>query len=136
MSFEDFIDLASVFSEEADEKLKAAYVFQMFDFDENEAIGFADLEELVRRLTSSSKNSGLINPAFRSESDLARSSSQGKRIEKAVHEDALPKETLQKIVEQVLSQSVLGKAKEISYQEFVHLTSKLPDFASAFTIHF
>ncbi|XP_060536706.1 calcium and integrin-binding protein 1-like [Cylas formicarius] len=53
MSFEDVLDLCSVMSERCPDKVKAAWAFQIFDFDEDEAVGTEDLMNVIKRLTSS-----------------------------------------------------------------------------------
>nr|XP_023025970.1 calcium and integrin-binding protein 1-like [Leptinotarsa decemlineata] len=50
MSFEDLLDLCSVMSENCPAQVKAAYAFQIFDFDEDNCIGEQDLTEALNRL--------------------------------------------------------------------------------------
>lgn len=51
MSFEDFLDMLSVLSEDAPVDVKTEYAFQIYDFDEDGVLNEEDLAELVRRLT-------------------------------------------------------------------------------------
>ncbi|CAL8069651.1 unnamed protein product [Orchesella dallaii] len=50
MTFEDFLDMMSVFSEDAPVSVKAEYAFKIFDFDEDDMMGPEDLEQLINRL--------------------------------------------------------------------------------------
>lgn len=52
MSFEDFLDMLSVLSDEAPVDVKAEYAFQIYDMDDDGALGEEDLAEVIRRLTS------------------------------------------------------------------------------------
>ncbi|KAK3602600.1 hypothetical protein CHS0354_034327 [Potamilus streckersoni] len=51
MSFEDFLDMMSVFSENAPKSVKVEYAFRIYDFDEDDVISSRDLQEVVNRLT-------------------------------------------------------------------------------------
>nr|CAD7393214.1 unnamed protein product [Timema cristinae] len=51
LSFEDFLDMLSVFSEQAPRDIKVFYAFKIYDFDEDELLGPSDLEQTLRLLT-------------------------------------------------------------------------------------
>uniref|UniRef100_UPI00358E3B73 calcium and integrin-binding family member 3-like n=1 Tax=Myxine glutinosa TaxID=7769 RepID=UPI00358E3B73 len=51
MSFNNFLDMFSVFSEAAPRELKMQYAFKIYDFDGDGTIGREDLEKTLRRLT-------------------------------------------------------------------------------------
>lgn len=51
LSFEDFLDMISVFSDEAPRSVKVEYAFRIYDFDEDDMISEYDLEQIVNRLT-------------------------------------------------------------------------------------
>ncbi|XP_026738208.1 calcium and integrin-binding protein 1-like [Trichoplusia ni] len=51
-TFEDFLDMMSVFSENAPKAVKAEHAFRIFDFDGDDMIGVSDLREVVERLCS------------------------------------------------------------------------------------
>uniref|UniRef100_A0A8C4QTJ9 Calcium and integrin binding family member 2 n=1 Tax=Eptatretus burgeri TaxID=7764 RepID=A0A8C4QTJ9_EPTBU len=51
MSFNNFLDMFSVFSEAAPRELKVHYAFKIYDFDGDNTIGREDLERTLRRLT-------------------------------------------------------------------------------------
>jgi len=49
-NFEDFLDMMSVFSEDAPVSVKAEYAFRIFDFDGDDMLSAEDIEEIIRRL--------------------------------------------------------------------------------------
>ncbi|XP_061185276.1 calcium and integrin-binding protein 1-like [Saccostrea echinata] len=51
MTFEDFLDMMSVFCDHAPLAIKVEYAFRIYDFDEDEAIGRGDLKQVIDRLT-------------------------------------------------------------------------------------
>ncbi|CAH1153731.1 unnamed protein product [Phaedon cochleariae] len=51
LSFEDFLDLLSVFSEQAPRDIKVFYAFRIYDFDGDQHIGQEDLDQAVLLLT-------------------------------------------------------------------------------------
>ncbi|GJQ65755.1 hypothetical protein Trydic_g11938 [Trypoxylus dichotomus] len=51
LSFEDFLDLLSVFSEQAPRDIKVCYAFRIYDFDGDHHIGPEDLDHALRLLT-------------------------------------------------------------------------------------
>jgi len=73
MSFEDFLDMMSVFSESAPRNVKTEYAFRIYDFDEDDMIGREDLNELLIRLTenklSASQREQIVDHIFK-EADL------------------------------------------------------------------
>jgi len=51
MSFEDFLDMMSVFSENAPKNVKVEYAFRIYDFDGDDMISVDDLKLVINRLT-------------------------------------------------------------------------------------
>lgn len=51
LSFEDFLDMMSVFSDAAPKSVKAEYAFRIYDFDEDDFVSSSDLREVINRLT-------------------------------------------------------------------------------------
>ncbi|XP_071483809.1 calcium and integrin-binding family member 2-like [Diadema setosum] len=51
LTFEDFLDMMSVFSDSAPKSMKAEYAFRIYDFDEDDFINSSDLREMVNRLS-------------------------------------------------------------------------------------
>ncbi|KAJ8971815.1 hypothetical protein NQ317_004845 [Molorchus minor] len=81
-SFEDMLDLCSVMSDKCPDKIKAAWAFKIFDFDEDDAVGEVDLMEVINRLTGGAGQIGIehqktIIKILLDEMDLASSGSVG-----------------------------------------------------------
>ncbi|KAI1730710.1 EF-hand domain pair domain-containing protein [Ditylenchus destructor] len=51
ITFDDFLDMFSVFSEMAPLQLKLKYAFRIYDFDNDEHLGHDDLSRMIRCLT-------------------------------------------------------------------------------------
>uniref|UniRef100_A0A0K0F9D4 Calcium and integrin-binding protein 1 (inferred by orthology to a human protein) n=2 Tax=Strongyloides TaxID=6247 RepID=A0A0K0F9D4_STRVS len=51
LTFDDFLDMFSVFSEMAPLQLKLKYAFRIYDFDGDDQIGHDDLSKMIRCLT-------------------------------------------------------------------------------------
>ncbi|GAB0096014.1 calcium and integrin-binding family member 2 [Sergentomyia squamirostris] len=51
LTFEDFLDLLSVFSEQAPRDIKIFYAFKIYDFDKDGFIGQSDLKGVLKALT-------------------------------------------------------------------------------------
>lgn len=51
MTFEDFLDMMSVFSENAPKNVKVEYAFRIYDFNGDDVICHEDLKEVINRLT-------------------------------------------------------------------------------------
>lgn len=51
-TFEDFLDMMSVFSDAAPKAVKAEHAFRIFDFDGDDMLGIGDLRLVVDRLTA------------------------------------------------------------------------------------
>lgn len=49
-TFEDFLDMMSVFSDGAPKAVKAEHAFRIFDFDGDDMLGENDLRQVVQRL--------------------------------------------------------------------------------------
>lgn len=60
-TFEDFLDMMSIFSDSAPKGVKAEHAFRIFDFDGDDMLGKADLRQVVERL---------IRPQQLSEADI------------------------------------------------------------------
>ncbi|KAI6182455.1 Calcium and integrin-binding family member 2 [Aphelenchoides bicaudatus] len=56
LTFDDFLDLFSVFSESAPLKLKLQYAFKIYDFDGDDQLGHDDLSKMIRCLTRDELN--------------------------------------------------------------------------------
>uniref|UniRef100_A0A1I7XNP5 Calcium and integrin binding family member 2 n=1 Tax=Heterorhabditis bacteriophora TaxID=37862 RepID=A0A1I7XNP5_HETBA len=51
LTFDDFLDMFSVFSEMAPLQLKLKYAFRIYDFDSDDHLGHDDLSKMIRSLT-------------------------------------------------------------------------------------
>nr|XP_022303766.1 calcium and integrin-binding protein 1-like [Crassostrea virginica] len=58
MTFEDFLDMMSVFSDNAPLSIKIEYAFRIYDFDEDDVIGREDLRKLIDKLTGKQNKLG------------------------------------------------------------------------------
>lgn len=54
-TFEDFLDMMSVFSEESPKCVKAEHAFRIFDFDGDDMLGVEDLKLTIGRLVGADK---------------------------------------------------------------------------------
>ncbi|KAM6426374.1 calcium and integrin-binding protein 1 isoform 1-T1 [Liasis olivaceus] len=104
MSFEDFLDMLSVFSDSATPEIKSHYAFRIFDFDDDGTLDKKDLEKLVNSLTGEGEDSRLS----------------------ALEMDQL--------IQNILEESDIDKDGTINLSEFQHIISRSPDFTSSFKI--
>ncbi|KAG7522805.1 calcium and integrin-binding protein 1 [Solea senegalensis] len=59
LTFEDFLDLLSAFSDSATLEIKSHYAFRIFDFDDDGTLDCGDLEKLVNCLTGETDDTRL-----------------------------------------------------------------------------
>ncbi|NXP53658.1 CIB1 protein, partial [Heliornis fulica] len=104
MSFEDFLDMLSVFSDSATFEVKSNYAFRIFDFDDDGTLSRQDLEKLVNCLTGQGEESRLSDTE------------------------------MEQLIENILEESDIDKDGTINLSEFQHVISRSPDFASSFKI--
>ncbi|XP_053573674.1 calcium and integrin-binding protein 1 [Bombina bombina] len=104
MSFEDFLDMLSAFSESATLEIKSHYAFRIFDFDGDGALNEADLEQLVNHLTGEEDGTKLSSSEMR------------------------------QLIANILEESDIDKDGTINHSEFQHVISRSPDFVSSFKI--
>uniref|UniRef100_A0A8C8Y7V2 Calcium and integrin-binding protein 1 n=1 Tax=Panthera leo TaxID=9689 RepID=A0A8C8Y7V2_PANLE len=99
LSFEDFLDLLSVFSDTATPDLKSHYAFRIFDFDDDGTLNREDLSQLVNCLTGPGDDTRL-------------SASEMKQL-----------------IDNILEESDIDRDGTINLSEFQHVISRSPDFA-------
>uniref|UniRef100_G1THQ8 Calcium and integrin-binding protein 1 n=1 Tax=Oryctolagus cuniculus TaxID=9986 RepID=G1THQ8_RABIT len=104
LSFEDFLDLLSVFSDNATPDIKSHYAFCIFDFDDDGTLDREDLSRLVNCLTGEGEDTRL-------------SASEMKQL-----------------IDNILEESDIDRDGTINLSEFQHVISRSPDFASSFKI--
>ncbi|KAL7293368.1 hypothetical protein TKK_0013136 [Trichogramma kaykai] len=56
-TFEDYLDMMSVFSDAAPKSVKAEHAFRIFDFDGDDMLGTADLRQVITALTKTREHS-------------------------------------------------------------------------------
>ncbi|NXE00868.1 CIB1 protein, partial [Chaetorhynchus papuensis] len=99
MSFEDFLDMLSVFSDSATSDIKSHYAFRIFDFDDDGTLDRKDLEQLVNCLTGQGEESRLSSTE------------------------------MEQLIQNILEESDLDRDGTINISEFQHVVSRSPDFA-------
>ncbi|XP_037624366.1 calcium and integrin-binding protein 1-like [Sebastes umbrosus] len=104
LTFEDFLDLLSAFSDSATLEIKSHYAFRIFDFDDDGTLDCGDLEKLVNCLTG--------------ETDETR----------------LTTEEMRQLISNILEESDIDKDGTVNLSEFQHVISRSPDFVSSFKI--
>lgn len=115
LSFEDFLDLLSAFSDSATMEIKSHYAFRIFDFDDDGTLDAKDLEKLVKRLTGDTEEKH-----NRSTGDLNKSS--------------LSDLEMKQLIDNILEESDIDKDGTVNLSEFQHVISRSPDFVSSFKI--
>ncbi|XP_037538640.1 calcium and integrin-binding protein 1 [Nematolebias whitei] len=104
LTFEDFLDLLSAFSDSATMEIKSHYAFRIFDFNDDGTLGHNDLEKLVDCLTG--------------EKDDTR----------------LTRDEMKQLINNILEESDIDKDGTVNLSEFQHVISRSPDFVSSFKI--
>lgn len=104
LTFEDFLDLLSAFSDSATLEIKSHYAFRIFDFDDDGTLDFGDLEKLVNCLTGETEDTRLT-----------------------------PDE-MKQLIHNILEESDIDKDGTVNLSEFQHVISRSPDFVSSFKI--
>ncbi|XP_015589161.1 calcium and integrin-binding protein 1 [Cephus cinctus] len=106
MSFDDVLDLCSALSDNCPEYVRAAWAFQIFDFDGDNQVSLDDLIEAVERLTGFNENGQI-------------------RIDR---------QSAEHIAQMVLEEMDLDHTGSIGPQEFVHTVARMPEFAQTFQL--
>ncbi|XP_072526164.1 calcium and integrin-binding protein 1 [Salminus brasiliensis] len=104
LSFEDFLDLLSAFSDSATLEIKSHYAFRIFDFDDDGTLDSGDLEKLVNCLTGETEDTRLTS------------------------------EEMKQLINNILEESDIDKDGTVNLSEFQHVISRSPDFVSSFKI--
>ncbi|KAF0876174.1 CIB1 protein, partial [Crocuta crocuta] len=123
LSFEDFLDLLSVFSDTATPDIKSHYAFRIFDFDDDGTLNREDLSQLVNCLTGQGEDTRLsvseMKQLIDNVSSRAGPGSGREGLELG------PKLSLF----QILEESDIDRDGTINLSEFQHVISRSPDFA-------
>ncbi|XP_032440680.1 calcium and integrin-binding protein 1 [Xiphophorus hellerii] len=104
LTFEDFLDLLSAFSDSATLEIKSHYAFRIFDFDDDGTLDYGDLEKLVNCLTGETEDTRLSS------------------------------EEMRQLISNILDESDIDKDGTVNLSEFQHVISRSPDFVSSFKI--
>ncbi|XP_029008854.1 calcium and integrin-binding protein 1-like [Betta splendens] len=104
LSFEDFLDLLSAFSDSATLEIKSHYAFCIFDDDNDGTLNRKDLEKLINHLTSESEDTKLT------------------------------RNEMEQLINNILEESDIDKDGTVNLSEFQHVISRSPDFVSSFKI--
>ncbi|NXR41844.1 CIB1 protein, partial [Zosterops hypoxanthus] len=129
MSFEDFLDMLSVFSDSATSDIKSHYAFRIFGeagdrcyFDEDGTLGRKDLEQLVNCLTGQGEESRL------SSEEMEQLIQNVRLVGRAGHCRAPGTDLSTLLPPQILEESDIDKDGTINLSEFQHVVSRSPDF--------
>ncbi|XP_052515824.1 calcium and integrin-binding protein 1 isoform X1 [Budorcas taxicolor] len=131
LSFEDFLDLLSVFSDTATPDIKSHYAFRIFDFDDDGTLNREDLSQLVNCLTGESEDTRLSASEMKQLIDNV--SSRGGWAGPGSRWEGLGF-GLEASPFQILEESDIDRDGTINLSEFQHVISRSPDFASSFKI--
>ncbi|XP_015259551.1 PREDICTED: calcium and integrin-binding protein 1 [Cyprinodon variegatus] len=104
LTFEDFLDLLSAFSDSATLEIKSHYAFRIFDFDDDGTLDYDDLKKLVNCLTGESEDTRLND------------------------------DEMKQLITNILEESDIDKDGTVNLSEFQHVISRSPDFVSSFKI--
>ncbi|XP_056908244.1 calcium and integrin-binding protein 1-like [Takifugu flavidus] len=104
LSFEDFLDLLSAFSDSATMEIKSHYAFRIFDFDDDGTLDCGDLKNLVNCLTGETTDTQLTE------------------------------DEMKQLIKNILEESDIDKDGTVNLSEFQHVISRSPDFVSSFKI--
>ncbi|KJE91220.1 DNA-dependent protein kinase catalytic subunit-interacting protein 2 [Capsaspora owczarzaki ATCC 30864] len=101
MSFEDYLDMLSVFSDQATKDVKASIAFRIYDMDGDGFLGYQDLYDTIERMCFRAKEKG----------------------------EQLQTQEIASIARQILAETDMDSDDKLSYVEFEHIISRAPDFA-------
>ncbi|XP_022288915.2 calcium and integrin-binding family member 2-like [Crassostrea virginica] len=125
MTFEDFLDMMSVFSDSAPLSIKIDYAFRIYDFDEDAFIGIDDIIKVIKRLIGD--NCSAMLKEF---------SEERKKDKESLKKDPQQKvdEELKQVAESIVNDADLDNDGLLSLAEFEHVMGKTPEFAKTFRI--
>jgi len=118
LSFDDFLDMVFIFSEQASCEKKMKYAFKMYDEDDDGFIGRDDLYNIVTLMTSKSKNQS------------ANLADQG------ADNDQLTDQEISILTDRIMEESDLDHDQRLSLNEFENIVLQAPQFFNVFRIRF
>ena len=107
IGFEDFLEFASVMSDEASKEVKAFFAFRMYDFNDDGSIDRQDVYQVIKCLLGQS----------------------GQNIP-----TSLSKKDIDYIAKKVMQEADLDGEGSLSFVEFEHVINRAPDFQINFCI--
>ncbi|XP_021564205.1 calcium and integrin-binding protein 1 isoform X2 [Carlito syrichta] len=128
LSFEDFLDLLSVFSDTATPDIKSHYAFRIFDFDDDGTLNREDLSRLVNCLTGEGEDTRLSAAEMKQLIDNVSVAGLGLAGPGSGREGWTC--GLKPSHSQILEESDIDRDGTINLSEFQHVISRSPDFAS------
>jgi len=118
LSFENFLDMVFIFSEQASHEKKLDYAFKMYDDDDDGFIGRDDLYNIVTLMTSKSR--GQLTGT----------------TEQSTDNDQLTDQEINIITDKIMEESDLDHDQRLSITEFENIVLQAPQFFNVFHIRF
>ncbi|XP_048376392.1 calcium and integrin-binding protein 1-like isoform X1 [Stegostoma tigrinum] len=131
MSFEDFLDMLSAFSDSATPEIKSHYAFRIFDFDDDGTLDKEDLKKLVNCLTGGTSDTQLTEAEM---NQLIQNELCGSEMQDVAKHSLLQEYQLEFQKLTILEESDIDKDGTVNLSEFQHVISRSPDFVSSFKI--
>lgn len=113
LSFENFLDIAYVFSEQAPLQEKIKYAFKIYDEDNDGYIGRDDLQSIVSLITKKQNN-----------------------VSSSDQNDYLNDQEITIITDKIMEESDVDHDQRLSFIEFESIVFQAPHFVSVFHIRF
>lgn len=127
MTFEDFLDMMSVFSDNAPLSIKIEYAFRIYDFDDDGFIGTDDIVEVIKGLLGENCATML--------NELKEKQRKGKQNTPVENESQQQLHRLLKqVADSIIDDADLDDDGQLSLAEFEHVMGKTPEFAKSFRI--
>eukprot|EP00043_Microstomoeca_roanoka_P017454 m.182085 g.182085 ORF g.182085 m.182085 type:complete len:213 (+) comp16639_c3_seq1:339-977(+) len=130
MTFVEFLDMFSIFSDNAPVEEKIIYAFKIYDFNDDDIIDKADLFEVVTRLCGLKddneelfQDSGDIQPLEAADEDLVGSTGNRRVVELS---------EVESIIKHILKDADLDGDGCISFDEFRNVVSRSHTFIESF----
>lgn len=127
MTFEDFLDMMSVFSDNAPVSIKIEYAFRIYDFDEDGFIGTDDIIKVIKGLLG--ENCATMLNELK---EKQRKGKQNTQVEKESQQQL--HEVLKQVADSIIDDADLDNDGQLSLAEFDHVMGKTPEFAKSFRI--
>ncbi|CAI9726810.1 and integrin-binding 1-like [Octopus vulgaris] len=107
LTFEDFLDMLSVFNDKSTLETKLEYAFRIYDFDDDKIISRSDIEQAILCLI---------------------------KMNHPCDDDILSEEQIEFLIDKVMDEADMDIEDGIGYAEFCSLMRKKPEFLEYFSI--